>query len=118
MKGTGGFKAAFLLVLGAVLIIVVSVLSVAYGTKSMNFSTVLNAVFHADPENIDHVIVRTSRIPRTAGALLIGACLAVSGALMQGMTRNYLASPSIMGISDGSVFAVTLCTVFLPERPP
>lgn len=114
MKWTGGIKTASLLVLGVVLIIIISVLSVAYGTKPMSFGTVLNAIFHADPENIDHVIVRTSRIPRTAGALLIGAFLAVSGALMQGMTRNYLASPSIMGISDGSVFAVTLCMVFLP----
>ncbi|MGV2787781.1 iron chelate uptake ABC transporter family permease subunit, partial [Clostridium perfringens] len=39
----------------------------------------------------------------------------VSGALMQGMTRNYLASPSIMGVSDGSVFAVTLFMVFIPN---
>ncbi|UQZ35988.1 ferrichrome ABC transporter permease [Paenibacillus sp. PK3_47] len=115
LKGTSGVKTAFLLVLGAVLIITVSVLSVAYGTKSMSFAAVRDAVFHMDPDNIDHVIVQTSRIPRTAGALLIGAFLAVSGALMQGMTRNYLASPSIMGISDGSVFAVTLCMVFLPE---
>ena len=114
MKWTAGVKTALLLVLGAVLLIIVSVLSVAYGTKSMSFATVRDALFHLDPDNIDHIIVRTSRIPRTAGALLIGAFLAVSGALMQGMTRNYLASPSIMGISDGSVFAVTLCMVFMP----
>lgn len=115
LKQTSGVKTAFLLMLGAVLIIIVSVLSVAYGSKSMSLATVRDAVFHMDPENIDHVIVQTSRIPRTAGALLIGAFLAVSGALMQGMTRNYLTSPSIMGISDGSVFAVTLCMVFLPD---
>lgn len=115
LKQTSGVKTAFLLMLAAVLIIIVSVLSVAYGSKSMSLATVRDAVFHMDPENIDHVIVQTSRIPRTAGALLIGAFLAVSGALMQGMTRNYLASPSIMGISDGSVFAVTLCMVFLPD---
>lgn len=53
--------------------------------------------------------------PRAAGALLIGAALAVSGALMQGITRNYLASPSIMGVSDGSAFIITLCMVLLPQ---
>ncbi|WP_379143231.1 FecCD family ABC transporter permease [Paenibacillus sp. sgz500992] len=100
--------------LGVVLIILVGVLSVLYGTKSISYSTVWNSLFHLDGDNIDHLIIRTSRIPRVAGALLIGAFLAVSGALMQGMTRNYLASPSIMGISDGSVFAITLCMVFLP----
>ncbi|AIQ17356.1 ferrichrome ABC transporter permease [Paenibacillus sp. FSL H7-0357] len=114
MKLSAGLKTTSLLVLGVVLIILVGVLSVLYGTKSISYSTVWNALFHLDGDNIDHLIIRTSRMPRVAGALLIGAFLAVSGALMQGMTRNYLASPSIMGISDGSVFAITLCMVFLP----
>ncbi|AIQ46348.1 ferrichrome ABC transporter permease [Paenibacillus sp. FSL R7-0273] len=114
MKHAAGFKAASLLVLGIVLIVVVSVLSVLYGSKDISYITIWNALVHFDPDNIDHQIILTSRIPRVAGALLIGAFLAVSGALMQGMTRNYLASPSIMGVSDGSVFAITLCMVFLP----
>lgn len=63
---------------------------------------------------MDHQIIWTSRLPRALGALLIGACLAVSGALMQGMTRNYLASPSIMGVSDGSVFVITIFMIMLP----
>lgn len=115
MNFTAGIKNASLLIVGAVLIVLISVVSVLYGTKSIGYGTVWNALFHLDPDNIDHMIIRTSRIPRAVGALLIGAFLAVSGALMQGMTRNALASPSIMGISDGSVFAITLCMVFLPE---
>ncbi|KWX71296.1 FecCD family ABC transporter permease [Paenibacillus jilunlii] len=114
MKWTAGAKTFSLLMAGAMLILFISLLSLLYGTKSISYETVWNALFHPDPDNIDHLIIRTSRIPRALGALLIGAFLAVSGALMQGMTRNYLASPSIMGISDGSVFAVTLCMVFLP----
>lgn len=50
--------------------------------------------------------------------MFIGAALAVSGALMQGITRNYLASPSIMGVSDGSAFIITLCMVLLLNRHP
>lgn len=115
MKLSAALKTTSLLVLGLVLIIIISVLSVLYGSKSIGYGTIWNALVHFDPDNIDHQIILTSRIPRVAGALLIGAFLAVSGALMQGMTRNYLASPSIMGISDGSVFAITLCMVFLPE---
>lgn len=114
MKSTVGLKTIFLLLSGVILIVVTIVLSVLYGTKSITYATIWDALFHLDRDNIDHLIIRTSRIPRVVGALLIGAFLAVSGALMQGMTRNYLASPSIMGITDGSVFAITLCMVFMP----
>lgn len=100
--------------LGAALVAVTFIVSIMYGTKTIGYSTVWNALFHFDSESMDHLIVRTSRMPRAAAALLIGAFLAVSGALMQGMTRNYLASPSIMGVTDGSVFVITLCMVLLP----
>jgi len=109
-----GLKAVSTLGITVILISITLVLSVRYGTKSISYADVWNALFHFDPDNVDHLIIRTSRIPRVIGALLIGAFLAVSGALMQGMTRNYLASPSIMGVSDGSVFVITLCMIFLP----
>ncbi|WP_409340699.1 FecCD family ABC transporter permease [Paenibacillus sp. MBLB4367] len=98
-----------------VVIVFTMLLSVLYGPKHIEFGTVREALLHFDPGNADHQIIMHSRIPRAVGALLIGAFLAVSGALMQGMTRNYLASPSIMGVSDGSAFAVTLCMVFMPN---
>ncbi|MFJ1448232.1 FecCD family ABC transporter permease [Bacillus halotolerans] len=90
-------------------------LSVLYGAKQLNADIVFASLFHFDPGTTDHQIIWHSRIPRAAGALLIGAALAVSGALMQGITRNYLASPSIMGVSDGSAFIITLCMVLLPQ---
>lgn len=92
--------------------------SIRYGAKNMTFDTVWNAVFSFDQNSLDHQIVMTSRLPRAVGAMLIGAFLAISGALMQGITRNYLASPSIMGVSDGSVFAVTLFMVLMPNAHP
>jgi iron complex transport system permease protein len=76
---------------------------------------VWNALFHYDAGNVDHAIIMTSRLPRAIGALLVGAFLAISGALMQGMTRNYLASPSIMGVADGSAFIITISMIFLPN---
>ncbi len=83
--------------------------------KAPDIHTVFSALPHFNPENTDHQIIWHSRIPRVAGAMFIGAALAVSGALMQGITRNYLASPSIMGVSDGSAFIITLCMVLLPQ---
>ncbi|QTH43309.1 iron ABC transporter permease [Cohnella sp. LGH] len=112
------FKAtlpALLLALSPVAIIIALVLSVIYGSKAIPFDTIRDALLNFDPDNVDHQIVRHSRLPRAAGSFLIGAFLAVSGALMQGMTRNYLASPSILGISDGSVFAITLCMIIAPN---
>ncbi|MDE5168989.1 FecCD family ABC transporter permease [Paenibacillus larvae] len=90
-------------------------LSVVYGAKQIEMSTVWDALFHFDPGNVNHQIIMQSRLPRAVGALLIGALLAISGAIMQGMTRNYLASPSIMGVSDGSAFAVTICMIMMPN---
>jgi len=55
------------------------------------------------------VIFRFVRLPRTAGCLLSGAALAVSGAVIQGVLNNRLASPSIIGVNAGAGLAVTVC---------
>ncbi|MDT3426425.1 iron complex transport system permease protein [Paenibacillus forsythiae] len=91
------------------------VLSVLYGTKDISAAEVWRAVVSFDPGDVNHQIILHSRLPRALGALLVGACLAVSGAVMQGITRNDLASPSLLGVSDGSIFAVTLCMIFAPQ---
>lgn len=104
-----------MLALAPVAIAAALVLSVLFGSKAIGAHTVLDALLRFDPDNVDHQIIRHSRIPRAVGALLIGAFLAVSGALMQGMTRNYLASPSVLGVTDGSAFAITLCMVLAPD---
>jgi iron complex transport system permease protein len=109
--------AAPVLILGIapVLIGLTIILSVLYGAKNIDAGTVLDAFFRFDAGNVNHQIIVTSRLPRALGALLIGAALAVSGALMQGMTRNYLASPSLMGVTDGSAFIITICIIFMPD---
>ena len=104
-----------ILLVAPVVAVLLITLSVLYGAKNISAETVWDAIIRFDDANMDHQIILTSRLPRVIGAMLIGMFLAVSGALMQGMTRNYLASPSIMGVSDGSVFAVTMCMVFLPS---
>jgi iron complex transport system permease protein len=97
------------------LILLMAVLSILYGAKEIDVMTIQNAILQFDPTNVDHQIIMSSRLPRVMGTMLIGCALAVSGALMQGITRNYLASPGIMGISDGSILAVTLSMILLPE---
>jgi len=113
-----GFKKslpAVILVMAPAVCLLLMGASILYGAKNITMDTVWASIFAFDPNSVDHQIIRSSRLPRVIGAMLIGAFLAVSGALMQGMTRNYLASPSIMGVSDGSVFAVTLFMVLMPN---
>lgn len=102
-------------IIAPILILATIISSILYGAKEIHLTTIWNALFHFDTNNVDHTIIFTSRLPRVLGALFVGAFLAISGTLMQGMTRNYLASPSIMGVSDGSTFFITLSMVFLPH---
>jgi iron complex transport system permease protein len=100
--------------LTGVLVVLVSVL---YGVKDMPISTIWDAILHYDSDNVDHTILLTARLPRALAALLVGAFLAIAGSIMQGITRNYLASPSIMGVNDGSALVITLCMVLVPGLP-
>ena len=97
-----------------IFIVLITSLSIIYGTKDISLLTVWQAFVQFDATNVDHQIVRTARLPRALAVLLVGAFLAVAGAVMQGITRNYLASPSLMGVNDGSAFVITIAIVFYP----
>ncbi len=81
---------------------------IAVGAKSLPLGTVLDALIHYDNTVFDHMIVRDLRLPRALIALLVGASLGVAGALMQGVTRNPLAEPAILGLMAGASFAVVM----------
>ncbi|MBY0098079.1 FecCD family ABC transporter permease [Mesobacillus maritimus] len=98
------------------LALIVSIgVSVSYGSTNIDFTTVWQAVFQFDPEQTSHQVIQELRLPRAISAAFVGAFLAVSGAIMQGMTRNPLASPSIMGVTDGAAFALVLMLAFSPS---
>jgi iron complex transport system permease protein len=89
-----------------VLLLLIALLSIAVGSKQIPLGTVLDALRHYDEANTDHVIVRSLRVPRTEIGLLVGAALGLSGALMQGVTRNPLADPGILGVNGGAALFV------------
>ena len=68
----------------------------------------LDALFDYDPTNNDHLIVRSLRVPRTVVGLLVGAALGAGGAVMQGLTRNPLADPGILGVNAGAALFVVI----------
>ena len=110
--GAGDRRARLLAALAMLLVMVV--LSIALGAKPIALQEVWNALVHFDPSVTDQVIVRGQRLPRTALAIVVGAGLGVAGALMQGLTRNPLADPGLLGVSAGASFAMTLAVAFLP----
>lgn len=85
------------------------------GDVSISWATIGSAFTEYDPSSVDQVIVRDWRLPRALANLLVGAALAIAGAIMQAMTRNPLASPGIMGLNTGASFATVLGLVFLPS---
>ena len=86
---------------------VVVLCSVAYGSKSIPLGTVVDAFRHFDGSN-DQLIVRSLRVPRTVVGLGVGVALGLAGAVMQGVTRNPLADPGILGIEAGAGLGVVL----------
>ncbi|MEM7091715.1 MAG: iron ABC transporter permease [Actinomycetota bacterium] len=83
-------------------------LSLALGTKSIPISDAISAYFDRDPDNLNHLIVRDLRQPRTMLGIVVGAGLGGAGALMQGVTRNPLADPGLLGVNAGASFAVVV----------
>ncbi|RWR29311.1 iron ABC transporter permease [Sinirhodobacter populi] len=97
-----------LLALVAVLagVAVISALSVAIGTREVGLSDIL-AALAGRIENTDQAAV-AARLPRTVLGLLAGAALGLAGAVMQGVTRNPLADPGILGVNMGASLAVVI----------
>ncbi len=102
------------MIVAPILIVAVTFISIIYGTKDISLHTIWQSIVNFDKSDPDHQIIRSNRIPRAIAVLCVGAFLAVAGAIMQGITRNYLASPSLMGVNDGSAFVITLAVVFIP----
>jgi iron complex transport system permease protein len=90
------------------LVVAVCALSVAVGTRSIGLGTVWQALIDSSTPGDETVIIRELRVPRTLLGLLAGLALGISGALMQGHTRNPLGDPGLLGVTAGASFAVVL----------
>ncbi len=107
-----------LLWLGACTAVVIALVlaSVAFGTRAVSWHELVTA-FTGTEEGVAQAAVQ-ARVPRTVLAVLIGAALAVSGAVMQGVTRNPLADPGILGVNMGASLAVVTGIAFFGLTDP
>jgi len=105
------------LLLSLFVLLICLVLSVTYGTADISLDKVFTALIAFDG-SIEHLIIRTVRLPRSLIAILVGAAIAVAGTLMQGLTRNPLADPGILGINAGAVMAVVMTSFIFGTSSP
>ncbi|ODT75738.1 MAG: iron ABC transporter permease [Pelagibacterium sp. SCN 64-44] len=96
------------LLLLAAALAVVTTLSLTTGARPIAPETVWAALIAFDPGATEHRIIWDLRLPRTIVGLMVGGALGLSGAVLQGATRNPLADPSILGINAGAALAVVL----------
>lgn len=101
-------------VIGVILFISVFMLAIVLGAADTSLRDAWSAItFGSANEAI--TMIREIRLPRELAAVAVGAALAVSGAIMQGMTRNPLADPGLLGITAGGNFALAVTLAFLPS---
>ena len=97
---------------------VLGLLAIGFVLSMLSFSSfdlsvydLLGLLVSFNSDSLAQQILYSLRLPRTLGALLIGANLAVAGVMMQGLTRNALASPSILGITSGAACCMALSSI-------
>lgn len=103
----------FSFILGLAILIGMFVIAMTFGAADVQFSHVWQAIFTSSNEK-GMSIIRELRLPREVAAMFVGAALAVSGAIMQGITRNPLADPGLLGLTAGANMALAITLAFLP----
>lgn len=111
-------KRSALIVLITIIISLLSLIfSLSIGQKNLSFIEVIKILFDRNLTGGNSLIVNTIRLPRTLVAFLVGGSLGLSGAILQGVVKNPLAAPNIMGITDGgSVGALIFLTLFTDPK--
>ncbi|MGY0024821.1 FecCD family ABC transporter permease [Streptomyces sp. YJ-C3] len=100
------------IVAAAVALALAVLLSLAVGARAIAPSAVFDALLHGGHSDAAEVI-RGLRLPRTVIGLMVGAALALAGTVLQGITRNPIADPGILGISQGASVGVVLALAYL-----
>jgi len=107
MLSKSTFQKTIGLLIGFSILIILMCGSLIFGYANTNLKTVYDAFFHFNGSN-EHIIVYEVRLPRALIGAVVGASLALAGAIMQALTKNPLASPSVFGINAGAGFFLVI----------
>lgn len=83
------------------------ILAIRLGSVHLGFSDIYNSIFNYNG-SLNLMLIRDGRIPRALSVLFTGGILGVTGAMLQGVTRNPIAEPSILGISQGATLVIAI----------
>ena len=100
-------RLSIFLICSFLLLVVGLVLAVRLGSVHIAFSDIFNSIFNYS-ETLELMLVRDVRIPRALSVLMTGGILGVTGAMIQGVTRNPIAEPSILGVSQGATLVIAI----------
>lgn len=98
----------------AVLLVISLFVSVGFGAVKIGPIDIINILIHK-PEGMQYQIIYNVRLPRTIVAGFVGICLALSGAILQGIMRNPLAGPNIIGVSSGAGLVALIILMLYPS---
>jgi iron complex transport system permease protein len=108
-------KATFTFTILLLITFIVFVVSTGTGEMKINPFTVIKVFFGGGPE-MESLIIKSFRLPRIIVALMVGISLAVAGGILQGMIRNPLASPDVLGITGGAAVAVVAFLALFSDK--
>jgi len=115
LRDRTGWK-GFIIVFFAILLIFSVLLSIRFGSVNIPLRDIW-VTFTGDIQNDYQNIIWNIRVPRTFVAILVGANLAVAGVLLQGIMKNPLADPYIIGVSSGAGLAGMIVLILYPHLP-
>ncbi|MGM7723998.1 iron ABC transporter permease [uncultured Metabacillus sp.] len=95
------------LLAGVIILLFLMCGSLIYGYTNTNWRMVYEAFTQFNGSN-EHIIIQNVRLPRALIGAVVGASLAIAGAIMQALTKNPLASPSVFGINAGAGFFIVV----------
>ena len=105
------------LILGCFVLLACLFVSISYGAADISWQNIYESLVSFDGSR-EHLIIRTVRLPRSLLAIIVGAAISTAGAIMQGITRNPLADPGILGVNAGAVFAVVTAIFLFGSSSP
>ena len=104
------------LIIGTIILIILTIagaiLSIVYGSKNVPIADIVSYFTGKDTDKFVAAVI-AARVPRTVFGLIAGGCLGVSGAMMQSITRNPIADPSILGVNTGASLMVVIGIAYL-----
>jgi len=95
-------------------VIMSMIISLIWGSTPVSLAEIWHTLWSSELTDTSSQIIWNIRLPRNIVAALVGACLAVSGAILQAVMKNPLADPQIVGVSSGAGLAGVIIFILFP----